>query len=137
MGLAMPRRPKPVDLHHLEGTYQRVRHDRRAVEPEAPGDLAELKAPKWLTERQRAIWDDVIKRAPRGILRASRGRPPVADRPLTRALRLGPLAGKGGPDEHPSSTARIHRWARCRGGVANRGAGANPIPLRAIGLSQN
>src|SRR5215472_4646977 len=65
----MARRPKPIGLHKLEGTYQRVRHARRAAEPEAPGDLGEL-APQWLTERQSAIWTDVIKRAPRGILRA-------------------------------------------------------------------
>jgi P27 family predicted phage terminase small subunit len=66
----MPRRPKPVDLHRLEGTYQRVRHAKRAVEPETPGDLVEIRAPKWLTERQRAIWRSVLSRAPRGILKA-------------------------------------------------------------------
>jgi P27 family predicted phage terminase small subunit len=63
-------KPKPVALHRLEGTYQRVRHAKRAAEPEAAGDLGELAPPQWLTERQRAIWADVIKRAPRGILRA-------------------------------------------------------------------
>jgi P27 family predicted phage terminase small subunit len=70
MAAAMPRRPKPVDLHRLEGTYQSVRHARRAIEPAAEGDLGEIMPPKWLTERQRAIWRDVVKRAPRGILRA-------------------------------------------------------------------
>ena len=40
------------------------------------------------------------------------GRPPVADRLLTRALRLDPLARTGGPDEHLPSTARVHRCAR-------------------------
>jgi P27 family predicted phage terminase small subunit len=63
-------KPKPVDLHRLEGTYERARHDKRAVEPEAPGDLGKIRPPKWLTERQRAIWRDVVKRAPRGILKA-------------------------------------------------------------------
>jgi P27 family predicted phage terminase small subunit len=63
-------KPKPVDLHRLEGTYQRVRHDKRAVEPAAPGDLAEIQPPAWLTERQREIWGDVVKRAPKGILKA-------------------------------------------------------------------
>jgi hypothetical protein len=32
------------------------------------------------------------------------------------------LVGTGGPDEHLPSTARIHRWARRRGGLAARGA---------------
>jgi len=106
MGLAMPRRPKPVDLHHLEGTYQRVRHDRRAVEPEAPADLAELRAPKWLTERQRAIWADVVKRAPRGILRAI-----ASSSPLIANLSTGTSAPpRPRPDSMPARGC--HCWSR-------------------------
>jgi P27 family predicted phage terminase small subunit len=70
MAIAMPQRPKPVDLHRLEGTFQPVRHAKRAVEPAAEGDLGEINPPKGLTQRQRAIWRDVVKRAPRGILKA-------------------------------------------------------------------
>jgi P27 family predicted phage terminase small subunit len=62
--------PQPVALAKLKGTYQPVRHAKRTVEPEAPGDLAQCKPPRWLTRRQRAIWTDLMKRAPRGILRA-------------------------------------------------------------------
>ena len=61
---------------------------------------------------------------PRGLLLASLGRPPIADRLLTRGLRLDPLARKGGPDEHLPSTARIHRWARWRWHTRARGSAA-------------
>jgi hypothetical protein len=65
---------------------------------------------------------------PRGLLRAIFGRPPV-DRLLTRAFRLGPLAPKGGPDEHLPSTARLHRWNRRRGGLAARRAQQPWVPV--------
>src|SRR5262249_7159822 len=37
---------------------------------------------------------------------------------------MGSLEREGGANEHSASTARIHRWARRRGGLAARGAGA-------------
>lgn len=66
----MPNRRKPIALHRLAGTYQPSRHAHRALEPEAPGDLALTGPPEWLTERQRELWADILSRAPRGILRA-------------------------------------------------------------------
>jgi len=57
-------------LHRLRGTYQPVRHDKRAVEPVTTGELGEVGPPEWMTESQRAIWQDILKRVPKGILRA-------------------------------------------------------------------
>jgi P27 family predicted phage terminase small subunit len=61
--------PRPVALHRLAGTYNTTRHGPSAAEPQAPGDLRSEKAPKWLSARQRAIWRDIVKRAPLGVLR--------------------------------------------------------------------
>jgi P27 family predicted phage terminase small subunit len=63
-------KPKPVSVHKLQGTFQPVRHAKRAIEPEAQGELAELAPPAWLTKRQSEIWRSVLSRAPKGILRA-------------------------------------------------------------------
>jgi P27 family predicted phage terminase small subunit len=56
--------PRPVALHRLAGTYNVTRHGPRATEPQAPGDLRDEKPPRWLSARQRAIWRDIVKRAP-------------------------------------------------------------------------
>ena len=64
----MPNRLKPVALHRLHGTYQPSRHAYRAHEPEALGELAEVKPPSWLNTGQKRIWREVISDAPRGIL---------------------------------------------------------------------
>jgi P27 family predicted phage terminase small subunit len=64
------RPPKPVSLHRLEGTFDASRHARRAAEPAAPGELAGMRPPEWMTKRQRVIWSSVLGRAPKGLLRA-------------------------------------------------------------------
>jgi P27 family predicted phage terminase small subunit len=63
------RPPKPVTIHRLQGTYQRVRHDKRAHEPHAEGELAESEPPEWMTADQQRIWRKVAAEAPKGILR--------------------------------------------------------------------
>jgi len=63
-------KPNPISLLRLQATYEPSRHDRRQFEPVALGELADDAPPTWLTERQRAIWQGVIARAPKGILRA-------------------------------------------------------------------
>lgn len=65
------RPPKPVATHRAEGTFRQDRHGHRTVEPQAPGALADLAVPPWLTEEQQALWRDVIARAPAGLLRAA------------------------------------------------------------------
>jgi P27 family predicted phage terminase small subunit len=67
----MPRgpKPKPVAIHKLQGSYQRVRHAKRAQEPHAEGALAECAPPEWMTADQQRIWREVIAEAPKGILR--------------------------------------------------------------------
>jgi phage terminase small subunit len=64
------RPPKPVAIHRLQGTYQRVRHDRRAQEPAAPGELSECAPPAWLSDNQRRrLWGELLADAPKGLLR--------------------------------------------------------------------
>lgn len=62
-------KPKPIALHKTEGTYVPSRHDKRAHEPVAHGNLRELPVPDWLTPAQKTFWRDVLKRAPENILR--------------------------------------------------------------------
>jgi len=61
---------------------------------------------------------------PRGLLLASLGRPPIADRLLTRGLRLDLLACQGGPEGDLPSAARVDRAYRRRGGMDDFGARA-------------
>lgn len=56
-------------LHKLEGTYDASRHRRRRVEPNAEGELAEVKPPLWMSASQKRVWREIIKDAPKGILR--------------------------------------------------------------------
>src|SRR5215208_2429499 len=63
------RKPIPMSLHVLRGTYRAARHDKdRAAEPVAPGDLP-IEPPQGLTESQAAIWCHVMATAPRGVLK--------------------------------------------------------------------
>jgi P27 family predicted phage terminase small subunit len=57
-------------VHQLQASYQPYRHDKRAIEPVAPGDLAQCQPPDWMNDQQRAIWRDLLARAPIGILHA-------------------------------------------------------------------
>jgi phage terminase small subunit len=61
-------RPKPIATHRLEGTYDASRHARRAIEPQAPGSLADIRPPPWMTRRQKAIWAEALKDAPVAVL---------------------------------------------------------------------
>ncbi len=59
-------KPRPSAVLRLQGTY---RPHRRHGEPEAPGDLAALGPPDWLTPDQQNVWRSVLARAPRSVLR--------------------------------------------------------------------
>jgi P27 family predicted phage terminase small subunit len=63
------RPPLPIQIHKLAATYDPRHHDKRAVEPEAPGELSELRPPWWLNARQRRVWDRTLRDAPKTILR--------------------------------------------------------------------
>ena len=62
------RPPRPIALHNLAATYRPENHDKRAIEPVAPGELKDCQPPQWMTESQRALWDDMLQRAPLGVL---------------------------------------------------------------------
>ena len=66
----MPRggKTKPVAIHRLQGTYQPIRHARRAHEPEAQGDLTKRPPLAWMTRGQKERWVDILSRAPQGVL---------------------------------------------------------------------
>ena len=66
----MARPFKPVALHRLEGTYQPVRHAHREHEPHAPGQLADVEPPDFLTPSQKRLWNTLIHQAPQRVLRA-------------------------------------------------------------------
>lgn len=66
----MPRPRKPVALHKLEGTYQKVRHAQREQEPPAPGLLADVDPPAFLTASQQQLWATLLQQAPQRVLRA-------------------------------------------------------------------
>ena len=70
----MPRPPKPISLHKVEGTYQPSRHDRRQFEPHGE-PLAAMAVPSFLTKAQKELWASLLAQAPRGVLQ-------VADWPL-------------------------------------------------------
>lgn len=61
------RKPKPTDLHRQQGTYQAVRHDRRANEPRPQGNLGE--PPDELGPAEAEIWRYAIASAPAGLLK--------------------------------------------------------------------
>jgi P27 family predicted phage terminase small subunit len=62
------RRPKPTQLHRLQGTFKATNHGRdRRDEPIAEGDLG--KAPPGLTRSQRKVWTYAIEHAPRHLLK--------------------------------------------------------------------
>lgn len=59
------RKPKPTWLKVVEGNPgKRPLND---AEPAAAGDLKS--APEWLTDSQRAVWDEAVRSAPPGLLR--------------------------------------------------------------------
>jgi phage terminase small subunit len=60
------RKPKPTVLHRLHHTYRPVRHDDR-LEPIAPGELTD--PPAHLTGPQKTRWRQVLKDAPKSVLR--------------------------------------------------------------------
>jgi P27 family predicted phage terminase small subunit len=62
------RKPVPSPVLRTRGTFRRARHDGRAVEPLAPGDLR--KPPLHLTESQRELWLFAVANAPANILRS-------------------------------------------------------------------
>lgn len=62
------RKPKPTELHRLHGTYQPVRHDRRANEPRPQGDLGE--PPEKLGATAAALWRHYLAVAPAGVLKS-------------------------------------------------------------------
>lgn len=62
------RKPKPTHLHVIEGTRNATRHRKRAQEPQPIGSLA--RPPAWLTRRQREVWVQGLRSAPRGLLKA-------------------------------------------------------------------
>jgi P27 family predicted phage terminase small subunit len=63
------RKPKPVAVLKLEGTYDSSRHRRRQHEPATEGELADVDPPRWLTADQKRIWRQAVKDAPKGVLR--------------------------------------------------------------------
>ena len=62
------RKPKPTELHKLEGTFVPSRHGKRAQEPRAEGSLAELPPPEWFDADQREVWQRALRDAPAGVL---------------------------------------------------------------------
>jgi P27 family predicted phage terminase small subunit len=63
------RPPLPISLHRLQASYQPFRHDARALEPEAAGQLNDTKPPWWFSGSQRRRWKELIEIAPKEILR--------------------------------------------------------------------
>src|SRR3954462_2070592 len=62
------RKPVPAPVLRARGTFRRARHDGRAIEPLAPGDLRE--APVHLTASQQELWRFAIANAPANIVRS-------------------------------------------------------------------
>lgn len=62
------RKPKPTQLHKLQGTLNATRHHPRGEEPEADGALGST-PPAWMTATQRAAWRYAIRHAPKGVMR--------------------------------------------------------------------
>ena len=63
------RSPKPVAIHRLEGTYKPSRHDHRARERQADGELAAYPAPAWKSDNQRRLWTQRLADVLKGPLR--------------------------------------------------------------------
>ena len=61
-------KPKPVALLKMQGTFHPSRHADRALEVEAPGDLATRPPPEWMTAAQREFWTETLVDAPKDIL---------------------------------------------------------------------
>jgi phage terminase small subunit len=101
----MPRgRPrKPIHLLKLAGTYRPSRHRNREHEPAAPGDLAALAPPAWLSPRQRQIWFELLADAPGGVLRKIDGRMLAQYCVLSERLEVA-LGGQARLDAMPAST---------------------------------
>ena len=63
------RKPKPVHLHLIEGTFNTTKHSRRLkTEPKPVGNLSE--PPPWFNDGQREVWTYGLKHAPMGLLKA-------------------------------------------------------------------
>jgi P27 family predicted phage terminase small subunit len=60
---------KPTAVLKLQGTFRPGRHLRRG-KVSAPGDLGDCAPPEWMSERQVALWHDILDRAPIGTLAA-------------------------------------------------------------------
>jgi P27 family predicted phage terminase small subunit len=63
------RKPKPIAVHRLEGTLVTTRHRQRQFEPKAAGELADVRPPAWMTASQKRVWRQILKDAPKGVLR--------------------------------------------------------------------
>ena len=63
------RKPTPAAMLKLQGSYRATRHARRQVEPRADGELADIAPPAWMTMSQKRHWRQILKDAPKGILR--------------------------------------------------------------------
>ena len=62
-------KPKPTELHKLQGTLNVTRHRNRATEPIASGVLEDMEPPADLNDAERAGWLYVIEHAPKGVLK--------------------------------------------------------------------
>jgi P27 family predicted phage terminase small subunit len=63
------RKPKPIHLHVVEGTFDVSRHGKRlGREPKPVGSLTE--PPAWFSGGQREVWAYGLKHAPPGLLKA-------------------------------------------------------------------
>jgi P27 family predicted phage terminase small subunit len=63
------RKPKPIAVHRLQGTLSTTRHRHRQAEPKAEGELADVRPPEWMTPGQKRVWRQILKDAPKGVLR--------------------------------------------------------------------
>jgi len=59
------RKPKPTQLKLVQGTLRPSRENKK--EPKPTGDLQD--APKTLSDAEKEIWDYVISKAPKGLLK--------------------------------------------------------------------
>lgn len=141
------RPPKSTALHRLEGTFRPARHDRRRAEPVAPGALAELPPPAWLTEAQATLWRDIIARAPAGVLRAAdaelfcayveladRHRRAVEVQNQLDAGRVTPLLTRAGPGSTVAESPYLRIADRCVMLMARLAAELGLSPLARVRL---
>jgi len=63
------RKPKPIAVHRMQGTFSATRHRHRKAEPKGGGELAQVRPPEWMTASQKRVWRQLIKDSPKGVLR--------------------------------------------------------------------